>query len=183
MEEKKARIAPIAMRYGAIGGLLLIALGLILKLTGLTDPANQQHPTNWIGMLLGIGAMVYFLVMAVRTFTSDNNGFVSFGRAFSIALLTAIVMSVISMIWTYVDFAFVEPDMIDRMREMTMNQLVEARGMDESQAEDAIGRMGWFYSPIVIAVMGGFFNVLFSVVIALIVAAIMKKNPPEETVM
>ena len=176
LEEGNAQAGPIALRFGAIGGMVMIALGLVLQLTGLVDPANPQNSTNWLGNVLNIAVTVGVIVYAIKAFMADNGGFVTFGRGFTVGALTVLVMVVISVIWTYVYFAVIEPDLVDTIREVTKDNMIEKQGMDPDQAEKTMGAIGWMFSPGMMAGWVAIFGVIFGMIISLITAAIMKKN-------
>lgn len=179
LEEGNAKAGPIALRYGAIGGMILIAIGLALQLTGLVNPADPQNSTNWLGNVFNIAVSVGVIVFAIKAFTADNGGFVAFGRAFTVGALTILVMVAISAVWTYVYFAMIEPDLVDAIREATRDNMVEKQGMDPEQADQTMGAIGWMFSPGMMAGWVAIFGVIFGMIISLITAAIMKKTPPE----
>lgn len=162
----------LSLRNGAIAGLILIIIGLLGNLTGLADPSNPNSAMNWIMNLVNWGVMIYFMVMAVKKHRDEDlNGFITFGRAFGVAFLVTLVISAITAVWAYVYFGFIDPDMATTLMENSLEQ----QGIDD---EAMIDSMKMWFSPGAMAIYGLLASLFFGAIISLIVAAVMKKNPP-----
>ena len=115
----------VAQRYGLIGSLVLIAIGMLTYLLGITDPTQQGGAGNWISTLLNWGAMITIIVMAIKAHrTEDLGGYISMGRGFKTGFYTAFILSIIMAIWGAIFFNFVAPDMIEIIREASMEQML-----------------------------------------------------------
>ena len=55
----------IGIRYGAIASLLLIAIGLLFHVTGMTSYTNQLNPGNIISSVLTYAVMIGAYVMGI----------------------------------------------------------------------------------------------------------------------
>jgi hypothetical protein len=171
---------PISMRYGVIAAVILIIFGLVMYLTGFSDPATSGKTSNWIGNIVNFGVMIGAAVMAVRKHRDEElGGFVSFGRAFTTSFLVNLVVTVISAIWVFAFFSYIAPEMLDAILEQSRTQMIEERGMSEEQVEESMGMMGWMFSPGFFAISAGFMMLLMGVIISLIIAAVMKKEAPQ----
>lgn len=171
-----------AITYGALTGLVSIVIGLVSYLAGLSDPAKQQGAMGWINQLLSYGIMIGGLVLAVRKHRDQElGGFITFGRAFGVGFLTMLVLGLITAVWTYLFFNFIATDMLELIKQASIDRMVEKQGMSVDQAEQAMN------NPITKSMMNpvaftGFalVGILFiGSIFALIVAAIMRKSPPE----
>jgi len=171
-----------AITYGALTGLVSIVIGLVSYLAGLSDPAKQQGAMGWINQLISYGVMIGGLVLAVRKHRDQElSGYITFGRAFGVGFLTMLVLGLISAVWAYVFFSFIAPDMLELIQQASIDRMVEKQGMSVDQAEAAMN------NPVTKSLMNpvaftGFalVGILFmGAIFALIVAAIMRKSPPE----
>ncbi|MCB0552916.1 MAG: DUF4199 domain-containing protein [Phaeodactylibacter sp.] len=171
---------PTGLRYGLILGLVLVTVSLVMSLTGLVDPANQDNPTNWIASILSYGIMIGAIVVAIRQHRDGELGsFITFGRSFFMGFIVVLIASVISMIYTYVYFTMIEPGMIENILDASREKMIEGQGMDEDQAEQALSMMSWMFSPVAMTIIAGVGSLFMGAIFSLIVGAIMKRNPPE----
>ena len=179
MENGDVKPGSIALRYGLIGGLVLIAIGLVMQLSGLVDPTDLDKPTNKIANILNYVIFAALAVLAIKAYRDANGGFVTFGKAFTVGILTMLVVAAITLVWSYVYFALIEPDLLEGIQDAAKEQMIDQRGMSEEDADQAMGMMSWMWNPVMMSVMAALGTVFAGLIISLIVAAIMKKNPPE----
>jgi len=164
---------PTAIRYGGIAGVILIAFGLLMHLTGMTDYSGQGGATTWIQNIVTYGVWIGGIVMAVKYHRDQElGGFVSFGRAFGLGLVTALIMGIIGALWTYIFFSFIAPEAIDMIMEAAMEN------MPEGQAEATEGMMSAMMSPGAMTIWMIVGSLVGGGIISLIVAAIMKREQP-----
>lgn len=162
----------ISLRNGAIAGLILIIIGLIGNLTGISDPTQPNSATNWIMNIVNWGIMIAFMVMAVKKHRDEDlGGFITFGRAFGVGFLVTLVLSVITAVWVYVYFGFVDPDMATTIMENSLAQ----QGIED---DAMIDQMKFWFSPGAMAIYGLLGSLFFGAILSLIIAAVMKKNAP-----
>jgi hypothetical protein len=166
------------IRYGVIGGLIMVIYSLLGNITGLSNPSSGIAMTI-IFALLSFVIYIAVMVMGVRKHRDEElGGYVSFGRTFLVGFLIAVIMGVIGQIFNFFYLNFIDPDYLanslDGIREMYENM-----GMDENMIEDAMVRVEsqfesqkslWKPLPGVLGV---------SAFIAAIVGLIMKKKEPE----
>ncbi len=173
-----------AITYGALTGLVSIVIGLVSYLAGFSDPAKQQGALGWINQLLTYGIMIGGLVLAVRKHRDQElDSYITFGRAFGVGFLTMLVYSLISAVWAYVFFSFIATDMLELFRQVSIDRMVEKQDIPIDQAEEAMNTplAKSMMSPVALTGFA-FVGLLFiGAIFALIVAAIMRKSPPEAT--
>ncbi len=117
--------------------------------------------------------------MAIKTHRDqDLGGYITFGRAFGVAFLTGLVMAVIGLVWSFLYLQLVDPSIQETIAEAT-RQSMRDQGMSESDIDQAWGITSMFISAPAIAIMGFIFTLLGTVITGLIVAAVMRRNPPE----
>jgi hypothetical protein len=169
-----------ALTYGLYGALVLIVIGLIGQLTGLVDPSQPNGGSgsmiiNILNAVVTAGA----LVMAVKKHRDEDlEGYIAFGKAFGLGMLTVVVIAVISAVWTFVYISFIDPEMIDVMKEAARGQM-ESQGMSGEQLEQAMAMNAKFMNPAMITVFALLGSMFFGLIISLVVAAVMKKQPSQ----
>jgi len=170
LNAKNASPFPTALRYGLIGGLISIALGLVSYLAGM----QGTIPTiiSIVSILVSIAIIVY----AIRAHRdNDLGGYISYGRCLGTGVLTALIMGLIGGIWTLVLFNFIDPDLINTMMEPQM-EAMEERGMSEEEIETAMEMTGMFMNPPVMAGIALVWSVIAGLIVSLIAGAVMKKE-------
>jgi uncharacterized membrane protein SpoIIM required for sporulation len=106
------------------------------------------------------------------------NGFISFGQAFKNLFLMMLVSSVISGIFMFFYVSVINPSLIDYIKEQQILEM-EKKGMEQAAIDQAMSFSEKFISPGMVTfwtIAGG---LLLGSLIALIIAAIMKKNDPQ----
>lgn len=168
---------PTATRHGLLAGLISIVIGLILHLTGQVDYTGQSSSSNWISNLTTWGVMIVAILLAIRQHRDQElGGVISFGRSFYVGFIVSLVIAVLSIIWGYIFFAFVEPGLIDTMMEASREQMIDRQGMTESEADQAMGYVTWMMQPWVLSLFGGVGALIAGMVFSLILGAILKKD-------
>ena len=179
IDPSKVSAWPTASRYGLLAGLVLVVLGLLVHLSGMVDYTDQGGGSNWVVNILNWGITIAAIVMAVKQHREEDlGGFISFGRSFRVGFLVTLVIMVISVVWGYIFFSFVEPGLIEDILTASREQMIEKQGMSEEQAEQGLKMMSWMFTPAMMSLMGGIFSVIAGVIFSLIVGAIMKREHP-----
>lgn len=179
-DPKTVSPTPIATRYGLIAGLVLVLVGLGMYLGGFVDMANRGSAANWISNILNFGVMIGAAVMAVRKHRDEDlGGFVTFGRAFKTSFLVILIITIISVVWSYLFFTVVAPELIDTIIEASRTQMAEQRGMSEDQIDQSMNMVSWMFSPLFFSLMAGISMLFFGLIISLIIGGFMKRDAPQ----
>jgi hypothetical protein len=167
--------------YGFISALSGAFLILILFFAGFhSDPAKLTAAT-WIGGVCGLAIGVTCMVLGVkarRAETPAGEGF-SYGRALGTGFMISVFSSILSAIFTYSYYAFINPGFVDIVVQDKMAKLA-ATGVSSDKLEKTEAGMRMFMGPVpqaVSAIIGG---VVGGLIIALIVAAVMKRPAPDQ---
>lgn len=169
---------PLALRNGLIASLVLIAFGLILQMTGLVDPANQQGmgAGNMLSTLLNLVVMGGAAAMAVRRYRDEDlGGWISLGGGFKLSMAIFLVIAVVTAVWTFVYMGVINPDILEMIREQAYEQAADRAGGEFPPEAEQM--MGVFVSPWFMAVSAFFAMLLLGLLIALFVGLFMKKEP------
>jgi len=179
IDPAKVSAWPTASRHGLLAGLALIFLGLIVHLSGMVDYTNQGGASNWIVNIINWAITIAAIVLAVKRHRDEElGGYITFGRSFYVGFLVTLVIGVVSVVWGYLFFAFIEPDLIETILDASREQMIEKQGMSEEQAEQGLQMMGWMFTPFMMSLMGGIFSIVAGIVFSLIIGAFMKREQP-----
>lgn len=172
--EKKASFWKAALIYGAIAGFVGILLGVIFYVMNL----YAASWTQWVSILVAIAVLVYCL----KAYRNEYlGGFARFGQLFIMALVIGVISSIISLIYSYLMYTVIDPELLDKIRLAAEEKMMNNPRIPESMMDDMIERMAKNFEPkrmFIMTVVGG--TVMYSI-LGLIMAAILKKeeNPLE----
>lgn len=160
-----------AMKWGAIMGFAGIIVTLVFYFT--TGKMDSKNPFQ---MILGFAIIIGGLIMCVKEQRDElQNGYISFGRALGVAMLTVLFSSIISGFFTYVFLKFGATDILQNMV-TEIEEKMREQGQSDEQIEMSISMMSKMMQPGIVTIMGVFMSALMSLVPALIIAAVMKKE-------
>ena len=162
--------------YGLITALVMIVVGTALYLANLSFVSWAQ----WIVYIPFLGG----LILNAQAFSKANQGYITFGQAFSSCFKATAIITLIMLAWAILSI-FIFPDMKERALERAQLQM-EEQGMAEEQIEMGIEmtRKGfWLF------VLGGtllgymFFGAIFSLIAAATAKRKVGGPPPQMDVM
>ena len=167
--QEQVTVKQVSMKWGLYLGMVMIIYGMVLQVTG--QVANQA--LGYVNYLF-VAALMYF---AHKSFKEDGSGYMSYGQGLGIGTLMAVVGGAISTIFSYLYVSFVDDSMLETIREVTEQSLVD-QGMSDAQIEQAMSISEKFMTPAVMFPLAFVFFVFFGFILALIVSAITKKPDP-----
>jgi len=166
-----------ALKYGVIRGLIAVAIGLGMFLSGaLESSIDGSSPfLSTIIWLVGIAITVVCVVLAVKEHKSNRGNDISIGQAVGVGVLTCLVYGIIAAIWSYVSINFLFTG-YEEMMQSAMEAQYEEAGMSDEEIETAMGFAGMATSPVFLMV-GSVIAPLFTGLFAgLITGAVVKTN-------
>jgi hypothetical protein len=156
-----------ALKYGVILFVVLLIHDLIWL--ALTD----NYQSGWKGFISTVITIAGAFMILSHYKKSYMNNQLTFGEGFKMSWVALIVSSLLTGIYSYILLAFVTPELVDMMVQQQYDEMLES-GMQADQAREAMKFVEMFMKPAVIGVMAGVFGSIFSVIWALIAAAINK---------
>lgn len=167
--------ASTAGLYAAVVG---IVLGLITYVAGLNMEMITNPTLKWAQNLLLIGVTFYFIHTALQQRRQrDLGGYLSVGQGIGLGTMAGLVSGLISAVWMYVFMTFIAPDMMDQIKEVSMQQMQD-QGQSAEQAEKAMEIAAPFFSPVAMGIMVTIFSVFFGFLCGLASGIILKKDKP-----
>ncbi len=170
MEEKaKASFWKPALIYGAIVGFVGILVSVVFYFLDLTTASW----TGYVSMAIGVAVLIYCLV----TYRNEYlGGVASFGQIFLMALVIGIISSILSAAYQYVLYAVIDPGLIDKIRIVAEERVMNNPRIPESMYEDIFERMETRMTATRMVRMALILGPIVNAVLGLIIAAFVKKS-------
>lgn len=174
MENKNTSVFYNGLVWGVILGLVGIIYNVILYMVDM----NLNQTMSYLGFIITI----VVLIIAVRSFRDNvRDGVLPFGPAFSFGFVVILISSVIGIIYAYILWTVIDPDIIGKMKDMQMEKMLE-QGLPEEGLDQAMNISGKLMTPLMMVIFGFLSAVFIGTIIALIIAAIFKRDEPKEQV-
>jgi hypothetical protein len=180
MEKEKNDIWQFTMTYGAILGIILIIVTVLLYLLGLM---KFNILMSVVILLINVAVVVTVVVIGTKRYRNDIlEGYIDFGKAFLVGLLIVVFSSVLTTFYNVVFNTFIDPEYYDRTIEATKEwtgNFMYSKGVPEEQIDEVLEQMGSREKPSVVSmILGGLVTgAIGGAIVALITAAILKKEP------
>lgn len=173
-------MSKIAISNGLLGGLILVIFNLIIYLI---DPLLMAN--WWLGFLL---VPIYFIVLLVIGFNirKGDGGYITLGRAFINVFVAGLIMSLLGTVYSILLFNVIDPGLGEVLAEELMNRMLDMFARFDLPMEDIEREMEKSMSDIEDQysagnlILGFFYSAFGYAIGAIIVAAIVKRNSPEE---
>ncbi len=146
------------------------------------DPVLLLGAGSWIGLII----CIYFMVKSVSVTRSENGGFLSLSESFKSSWLAYVLGSFISSIFMFILVNYIDPSLIDTIRETQIDVLKQTGTLfklSDEQIQEQIATIE-DTNPFGLAQIAVTIPVSFlfpGAFLAIIIAAIMKKNRPDES--
>lgn len=165
-----------SVKYGVYLGLAVIILTLIFYFV------SAHFMLSW-GSWVSYVVMITMMVMAVKEQRALDDGFASLGTAFKTSWLTFVIGSTIASLFSYVLIKYIDPSLMETMKDIQMEALEKMSGFlgedGLEKAQEAIESQEDVLTPVTY-IFGIVFSYIFpGALLAIIIAAIMKNNRPD----
>ena len=175
----------VAINYG----LLTASIGIVFTLgCYIIDESLFVNPFGSVSVMIISIAIPFF---AIRSYKNLNNGFATFRESFSAYMLPVIFSLFVSLIFNLLMYNVIDSELSSRQGEMTFETMMEMpeeqlqttiqfMGIDSiDDLEDEIINKAKKNMTLVGQLKSSALGFIFFAFIALIAAAVSKKNPPE----
>jgi len=108
-----------AIIYGVIGGLISVAISLLIYLF------NPMLFADWWVGLVGFPFTIAILLVLGFAIRKENGGYLKFGEAFLNMLVTGVIMTVISVLFNILLFNVIDPELPAILTEQILQNTAE----------------------------------------------------------
>jgi hypothetical protein len=157
-----APMMPPASRHGFFLGLALVIMQTVFYLADIKFDSGLGN----ISYLILIGG----LFLSIRNYRDQlNNGTITYGKSVGYGVLVALMAGVISSVFVFVLYSFIDTNMIDKML-IEAEIAMEAQNLPPDQLEMAMDINRKMLTPISLSIMSiigyGFMGLVFSLVLS-----------------
>jgi hypothetical protein len=179
---KDANINKLSVQYGLLIGGISVVLSVVYLII---DPLFQY--TNWWVGIFTFIVMTALLVILALDIRKKIGGYWSYGEAFKSLIIIAIFTVLISTIYNFVIFKFVDPGLPAKISSVMLDKtsaMLEKFGTEQSKIDEATkqfqnGQFEATLKPTLINELKSVgFGLIFYAIIDLIIAACVKKKAP-----
>ena len=150
---------------------------LLLYFTGFqTEKLATGQYLNWLGFVL-MFVVLWLGIKAVRD--ESPNQAMSYGKGVGTGTLISLYSGLMSAVYTYIHFKYINVDFVDYQLTLIRSKWA-AHGMSEAQMDQAEAFTRKMMGPGIQAALFPFAAVIIGVILSLIIAAFLKRNPPDE---
>lgn len=160
--------ARTALKWGAILGLVLMAITLIMYLT--------DQSTNPLFSGLTLGAVVALLVLAMRDYRTLNGGYMTYSEGLGIGALLSAVAGLLSSAFSTFYNVVIDPTVQQRAMDQAREKMEAQGNMSDESIEQAMEWSQKLQSPGFTFIAGVFGTVIVGFLLSLIVAAFIRRN-------
>ena len=175
----KKLLNKIALNFGLYMGIVSVVVGVIQYVTGTYDLSGQGD-ARWVSMIVGLVITVVFVIMAIKKYKKEGDGYLNFGEGFRLSFLTIIYSILISLVWLVLYMFVLEPDYQEQIIEASYERF-EQQGIDPDSPQAEIG-LEWtekMTTPLFMLLWTVVNGAIFGAILSLIFAAFTKNNRPE----
>jgi len=165
-----------AMHYGAVLGLLLVLIALLLWILGIDEQKSVIPSIS--NNLIVIGFLFYSIV---QYRDNENNGYISYSGSLKLGTTVAFFSSIIMAFYTFVYISYLNPDMLSNILNMTEQSVLQSDpDISDEELDLALKITNKMIQPhwlMIIGVLTGtFMGFLYSAIISFFV----KKSDPNK---
>lgn len=162
-------IVRVAIRYGLMFGLISSIYSVLLYVFQV-ETNKLLHQLSWVLFILAI-------VLAIKEYRKQNQGFVSYGQGVSIGALTAAIIGLTSGLISTFYLQVIDKTPLQRISDYT-RQSLEEQGLDDQAIENALEMSQKFQTPGMIFLFSVVGSAIIGLILSLIIAAILQKKRP-----
>ena len=170
--EPEVSIGKNALIYGLILGGVSITYSIILWVLG----QSLNKPLGYISIVFTIG----FMYWGTKEYRDKQlGGYMMYGKAFTSNFLIGLYSGILGSIFSFFLFKYIDPTLIETIRQTAIEAAMQKDpNIDQTQLEQGMDKMSFFFSPVFFMVSGLFAGAAFSAILGLIVAIFHKKEKP-----
>ena len=145
-----------AMNYGAVLGLCLVAIAIIMWSVGADDKQSV------IPALLNNGITIAFIAYAIIQYRDiNNNGFITYAESLKLGTTVAFFSSIILSFYQFIYISYLDPNALSEIMKITEQAMLESNPeISDEELDMALQMTAKFMQPhwmMIMGVLGGTF--------------------------
>ncbi len=160
--------AKVAIKWSLIYLLVSIVITYAIEIAKL----GPTSPVKYVTYIF----LIVFLLLAQKEHRDKLGGYIKFGEAFVTGLLYGIFAGLLTAVFVYLYLAVLSPEVFAQAMDQQRQALTDSGKLSSDQIDHAM-EIGKKYGPIFGAVAVVFIYSILGVIVGLIGAAILKKEP------
>ena len=158
-----------AMNYGAVLGLVLVAISVVVWSLGADDKKSI------IPALLNNGITIAFIAYAIIQYRDiNNNGFISYAESLKLGTTVAFFSSIILAFYQFIYISYIDPNALSEVMKITEQAMLESNPeISDEELDMALQMTSKFMQPhwmMIMGMLGGtFMGFLYSLIISIFV--------------
>lgn len=170
---KKVSFFNNALKFGLYYAVFSIILTLVIYIL---DIKLYETFTSLSMLFFSLVFAIGFILYGIKTYRQNGlGGKITFGQAFGQGFVIGVIASLISVIFNYILYEFIDPGYLPNMMVEAVDYL-ESKGIPDEYLEPAIENMENSFSTMGQLKSGLIAGPVVSLIISLIVAAAVKKD-------
>ncbi len=165
-----------AMNNGAVLGLMLVAIAVIMWVVGVDAKESMS-----VSILNSIITIVFIAYTIIQYRDTISEGFISYAESLKLGTTIAFFSSIIVTFYQFIHFSYIEPDSLKEILTLTEQAMLESNPeISDEELDLALEMTSKFMQPhwmMIMGMLGGtFMGFLYSLVISIFV----KKEDPNQ---
>ena len=161
-----------AMNYGAVLGLFLILIALMLWTLGINE--QQSVVTSILNNMVIIAFLVYSIIQYRDKL---NNGFISYSESLKLGTSIAFFSSIIMAVYTFIYITYLNPDMLVNILKQTEQAVLQSNPeISEDELDLALNMTSKLTQPHWLMIMGVLSGTFMGFFFSAIISFFVKKN-------
>jgi hypothetical protein len=163
-----------AMNYGAVLGLCLVAIAVIMWSVGADDKQSV------IPALLNNAITIGFIAYAIIQYRDiNNNGFISYAESLKLGTTVAFFSSIILAFYQFIYISYLDPNALSEIMKITEQAMLESNPeISDEDLDMALQMTSKFMQPHWMMIMGMLGGTFMGFLYSLIISIFVKKEDP-----
>ncbi|MDF2432794.1 MAG: hypothetical protein JWP44_2425 [Mucilaginibacter sp.] len=167
MENVKPSASKVAFKWAIINFIASVVITYAFQFLNVDQTSSVKY--------LSFIPFIAFLFLTQKEYRDQLGGFISFGEGFVSGLLFSVFTGILGAIFIYIYYQYLSPQVYEQILSSTQAQL-QAKGSLSADQIDKAMSVSRKYGPLFAAIGAVIFSPIIGAIIALIGAAIFKKE-------
>ena len=169
MENTVPNSAKVAFKWSIIYAIITIVITYTFQFLNI----DQNSGVKYIGFI----PFIAFLFLAQKEYKDQLGGYLTFGQGFGAGFKYSLFSGLIIAVFIYIYLAFLSPQILDQAMTAQQDKMTQQGNLSPEQIQQSMS-IARKFGPIIASVFTVIIDVALGAIIALIGAAIFKKEPP-----